>query len=88
MPSARIIRILAAIALAACCAPVLAQEATTTVALSFEFFRQHVQPVLLAKRPGNIACATCHAGAASSQFRLQPLDEAARFFRMLSVPSN
>ena len=46
---------------------------SSPVELSYEFFRDEVQPLLLVKRAGNIACATCHAGAASSNFRLQPL---------------
>ncbi len=28
--------------------------------LDFEFFRTEVQPILLAKRNGNVRCATCH----------------------------
>ena len=40
---------------------------------NFDYFKTEVQPIFLVKRPGNIACATCHAGAASSNFRLQPL---------------
>ena len=41
--------------------------------LSFEFYRSSVEPIFFAKRAGNVRCATCHAGAANSQFRLQPL---------------
>ena len=41
--------------------------------LSLSYFQHEVQPLFLVKRTGNIACATCHAGAASSNFRLQPL---------------
>ena len=57
-----------------------APDLHTPDALNFEFFRTEVQPLFLAKRPGNIACATCHAGAASSQFRLQPLSADAYFW--------
>jgi YVTN family beta-propeller protein len=41
--------------------------------LSFDVFRTQVEPILLKKRPGNVACVTCHGGGASSQLRLQPL---------------
>ena len=49
-------------------------------ALDFEFFRNEVQPIFLVKRDGNIQCATCHAGSASSRFRLQPLSQGAYFW--------
>lgn len=39
----------------------------------FEFFRDEVQPVFLAKREGNVRCVQCHTR--SSNFRLQPLEE-------------
>src|SRR5262245_11894867 len=45
--------------------------------LNFEVFRTQVEPILLKKRPGNVACVTCHGGGASSQLRLQPLAEGA-----------
>jgi YVTN family beta-propeller protein len=48
--------------------------------VDFEFFRTEVQPIFLAKREGNVRCATCHAGGASSAFRLQPLSEGATFW--------
>ncbi len=41
--------------------------------LSFEVYRTQIEPILLKKRPGNVACVTCHGGGASSQLRLQPL---------------
>ena len=53
------------------------QPAAAGSALNFEVYRAAVEPIFLAKRPGNVACATCHAGGASSQFRLQPLAEGA-----------
>ena len=43
----------------------------------FNFFKNEVQPIFLAKRTGNVACVTCHAGGASSAFRLQPLSTGA-----------
>src|SRR5439155_538858 len=45
-----------------------------TPELDFDFFKNEVQPMFLVKRPGNIACATCHAGEANTVFRLQPLE--------------
>jgi YVTN family beta-propeller protein len=48
--------------------------------LDFEFFRNEVQPILLAKRPGNIRCVSCHAGKAYSGFNLQPLTPGAHFW--------
>lgn len=47
--------------------------AETLRALSFELFKTQVEPILLKKRVGNVSCATCHAGGASSQLRLQPM---------------
>jgi len=48
--------------------------------LDFEYFKNEVQPIFLVKREGNVRCATCHAGAASSRFRLQPLTDGAMFW--------
>ncbi len=48
--------------------------------LDFEFFRNEVQPILLAKRTGNIKCVSCHAGKAYSGFNLQPLAQGAYFW--------
>src|SRR5436305_12021017 len=45
--------------------------------LNFEVFKTQVEPILLKKRPGNVACVTCHAGGASSQLRLQALSPGA-----------
>jgi hypothetical protein len=42
--------------------------------LDFEFFKNKVQPIFLAKRPGHARCAACHASeTAPAIFRLQPL---------------
>ncbi len=35
-------------------------DAKRTPALDFEFFRQRVEPIFLAKRPGHARCITCH----------------------------
>ncbi len=54
---------------------VLAQQppssSASTTALDFEFFKTNVQPIFLTKRPGNVRCVVCHAGA--GRFSLQPL---------------
>lgn len=41
--------------------------------LDYAVYKQQIEPILLKKRTGNVTCATCHAGGASSQLRLQPL---------------
>jgi len=46
--------------------------APTQSSLDFEFYRAAVEPILLAKRPGNVRCTTCHVRGAG-QLRLQPL---------------
>ena len=54
-------------------AALLVQQAPPPPSLDFEFYRTRVQPILLAKRPGGVPCATCHARVANSLLRLQPL---------------
>ena len=54
--------------------PLSAQD----VELNYQFFKNEVQPVFLAKRDGNIRCVQCHGR--SSSFRIQPLDEHQLFF--------
>jgi len=41
--------------------------------LDFDFFKNEVQPIFLAKREGNVRCIQCHTR--SSNFRLQGLEE-------------
>ena len=60
-------------------APLPAQSPSAP-SLDFEFFRSSVEPILLARRSGNVRCVTCHAGGASSQLRLQPLTAGATSF--------
>lgn len=55
---------------------VLAQQSATE--LDFDFFKNEVQPILLAKRDGKVRCIQCHTR--SSGFRLQPLTEDAYFW--------
>jgi len=53
-----------------------AQQAA--VELDFEYFKNEVQPIFLAKRNNNVRCAQCHVR--SSNFRLQPLADHALFW--------
>ena len=46
--------------------------------LDFEYFKNEVQPIFLAKRNNNVRCIQCHVR--SSGFRLQPLDDGALFW--------
>lgn len=54
----------------------LAQD--SSVKPDFEYFKNEVQPIFLAKREGNVRCVQCHTQ--SSAFRLQRLDENAFFW--------
>ena len=56
--------------------PLLAQHASTE--LDFDYFKNEVQPVFLAKRSGNVRCIQCHVR--SSGFRLQPLNDGALYW--------
>ncbi len=46
--------------------------------LDFDYFRNEVQPIFLAKRNNNVRCIQCHTR--SSGFRLQPLADGAFFW--------
>lgn len=48
------------------------------ISLDFEYFKNEVQPVFLAKREGNVRCIQCHTR--SSNFRLQPLEEHSHYW--------
>ena len=50
------------------------------VALDFGFFEREIQPIFLAKRPGNMRCVDCHAGKAFSGFNLEPLPDGAYYW--------
>jgi YVTN family beta-propeller protein len=41
--------------------------------LDFAFYRDHVEPLFLAKRPGNVRCVACHIRGAGT-LRLEPLE--------------
>jgi len=70
-------RILIAIGLAFSIPPIVsAQEVPGN--LDFDYFKNEVQPVFLAKRSNNIRCIQCHTR--SSGFRLQPLEDGALFW--------
>jgi hypothetical protein len=51
---------------------VFAAEHAATQSLDFEYYRTHVEPIFLKKRPGHARCVVCHAGATNA-FSLQPL---------------
>jgi YVTN family beta-propeller protein len=46
--------------------------------LDFDYFKNEVQPIFLAKRDGNVRCIQCHTR--SSNFRIQPLLDSQLFF--------
>lgn len=48
-------------------------SAQQSVELDFDYFKNEVQPIFLAKRDGNVRCIQCHTR--SSSFRLQALEE-------------
>lgn len=48
------------------------------VELDFEYFKNEVQPIFLAKREGNVRCIQCHNR--TSNLRLQPLVEHQEFW--------
>lgn len=62
------------IAAAALCIASLAEAQTGGV--SYEFFRDKVQPIFLAKRPGHARCIECHENQTP---RVQPLEPGASF---------
>jgi hypothetical protein len=56
-------------------AALLAQQTTSTTAptsLSYEFFRDRVQPIFLAKRPGHARCIECHDNGSPRLQELSP----------------
>ena len=57
--------------LAALLAQPPAPAPTTAASLDFAVFRDRVEPIFLAKRPGHARCVTCHS--TGTAFRLQPL---------------
>ena len=46
--------------------------------LDFEYFKNEVQPIFLAKRNNNVRCIQCHT--TRTRFRLQPLNDHAMFW--------
>jgi YVTN family beta-propeller protein len=57
--------------------PIQADGKTT---LDYEYFRDEVQPIFLAKREGRMRCVDCHAGKSFSGFNIQPLPPGAYFW--------
>ena len=78
MPVALFLSLVALLTLYPATAALRAQEAAAAPAargLDFEFFRTAVQPILLAKREGNVRCAVCHTKG--TPMRLQELSPGA-----------
>ena len=51
----------------------LAAQQPAAPALDYEYFKKNVQPVFVKKRVGHAKCTSCHDGAGSPVFALQPL---------------
>lgn len=69
-----------AAALAAQQPPAAPAAQTASSSLDYAFFRERVQPIFLAKRPGHARCVTCHTGGSVGPARLQPLSPGATFW--------
>ena len=54
----------------------LAQPASSSVALDFEFYKSEVQAIFLEKRAGFTRCVVCHTGDGNAAF-LEPLSDGA-----------
>jgi YVTN family beta-propeller protein len=55
-----------------------ASAQSNAVEPDYEFFKNEVQPIFLAKREGNVPCIDCHYR--NGTFPMQPLDEGAYFW--------
>jgi YVTN family beta-propeller protein len=75
MNSKLILRTFGTIGIALLASHVVSQE---SVQLDYDYFKNEVQPVFLAKRKGRVRCIQCHTR--SSNFRLQALEEHKLFF--------
>jgi YVTN family beta-propeller protein len=53
-----------------------AQQGSAAPTLDYDYYKAHVEPLFLEKRPGHARCVTCHAG--STTLRLQRLNEGAK----------
>ncbi|MEZ5488922.1 MAG: hypothetical protein R3F50_01225 [Gammaproteobacteria bacterium] len=78
VPSIRSLFLSAVLPLSFILGPAVPAFAQNSVELDFEFFKNEVQPIFLAKRNNNIRCIQCHTR--SSGFRLQPLEEGQFFW--------
>ena len=70
-------RILVPLVLCLALAPTASAQQAAQVP-DFDFFKNEVQPIFLAKRNNNVRCIQCHT--TRTRFRLQPLDEHAMFW--------
>lgn len=60
---------------------VVTQSVNAESKLDYNYFKNEVQPILLAKRPGRLACYSCHQGKKiTSGFHLEYLSEGATFW--------
>ena len=51
---------------------VAAQSGATSLGLDYDFYRDQVEPILLARRPGNARCVVCHSRGGGNSY-LEPL---------------
>jgi hypothetical protein len=51
---------------------VAAQSGATSLGLDYDFYRDRVEPILLARRPGNARCVVCHSRGGGNSY-LEPL---------------
>ncbi|MFT4886056.1 MAG: YVTN family beta-propeller protein [Pseudohongiellaceae bacterium] len=75
MDSKLIFRTFGTVGIALLTSYVVSQE---SVQLDYDYFKNEVQPVFLAKREARVRCIQCHTR--SSNFRLQPLEDHRLFF--------
>jgi len=52
-------------------------QSAATPMLDYQFFKEKVQPVFLARRVGHARCVACHGGTTSQVLHLQPLSPGA-----------
>ena len=63
--------VVASVSLAASMLSVGSAQQTAPAALDYEVFKNKVQPIFVAKRPGHARCISCHVSG--TPLRLQPL---------------
>jgi len=58
-------------ALATSVSTATAQQPPSSATLDYEFFKNKIQPIFLARRPGHARCIACHGQG--TPLRLQPI---------------